>query len=46
LPSSHELREQLEVETGRMEEILAGMAEGVAGHYRIFDPGVGSPNLI
>ena len=46
LPSSRELREQLEVQTDRMEDLLAGMAEGVAGHFRIFDPGVGSPNLI
>lgn len=46
LPSPHELHEQLEVQTDRMEDLLAGMAEGVAGHFRIFDPGVGSPNLI
>lgn len=29
-----------------MEEMLATVPEGVAGHFRIFDPGVGSPNLI
>lgn len=29
-----------------MEDLIAGMAEEVAGHFRIFDPGVGSPNLI
>jgi hypothetical protein len=26
--------------------VLAGMADGVAVHFRVFDPGVGSPNLI
>jgi hypothetical protein len=44
--SGRELHAQLEIETRRMENLLADMAEGVAGHFRIFDPGVGSPNLI
>lgn len=40
------LKQQLEAETRNMEEMLMKMPEGVAGHFRIFDPGVGSPNLI
>ena len=46
LPALHELREQLEAETKKMENTLGGIAEGVAGHFRLFDPGVGSPNLV
>ena len=46
LPPLNELREELNAETNRMEGMLAGIPEGVAGHFRIFDPGVGSPNLI
>lgn len=44
VPSLLELREQLELETSRMEELLAGMAEGTAGHFRISDPRIGSLN--
>ena len=46
LPSLHELQDQLELETCRMKNMLARLTEGGAGHFRIFDPGVGSPNLI
>ena len=46
MPALHELREQLEAETKKMENTLGGIAEGVAGHFRLFDPGVGSPNLV
>lgn len=46
LASLHELQDQLELETCRMKNMLARLTEGVAGHFRIFDPGVRSPNLI
>lgn len=46
LPSAQRLCEQLKAETSRMRDTLAGMTDGLAGHFRIFDPGVGSPNLI
>lgn len=46
LASLHELQDQLEPETCRMKNMLARLTEGVAGHFRIFDPGVRSPNLI
>ena len=46
LASRDKLQDQLELETCRMKNMLARLTEGVAGHFRIFDPGVGSPNLI
>lgn len=46
LPLAQELCEQLEAETSRMKDTLTGMSEEVAGHFRILDPAVGSPNLI
>ena|SRR5215469_8150967 len=45
-PSTQELWEQLEKETSKMEDTLARTPEEVAGHFRVFDPRIGSPNLI
>lgn len=38
LPSLHELQDQLKLETCRMKTMLTRLTEGVARHFRIFDP--------